>query len=120
VKPLRKIVGVLMMGLVFGSPVMACLVPDAEMSAAERECCKHMAQECGSMNMPSSHSCCETEVRQAAPMLHVEKAQAAPQVTAAIIVTSPAVAEIRPFHLTSSETHSPPESPPSSTSILRI
>ena len=108
-----------MLGLVLGIPVMACLVPDVEMTAAERECCKHMAQQCGSMNMPSSHSCCQTEVRQSSPMLHVERAQVAPQLMAAMIVT---VATIEPIesHVTFTERHPPPESPPSSSSILRI
>jgi hypothetical protein len=108
-----------MLGPVVGSPVMACLVPDAEMTAAERDCCKHMAQQCGSMNMPSSHSCCETEVRQSSPMLHVERAQVAPQMMAAMIVNVPNVQPIESFHALA-ELHRPPESPPGSSSILRI
>jgi hypothetical protein len=40
-------------------PVMACVVPDAAMTPAERECCKKMAERCGDMGMAKSHSCCQ-------------------------------------------------------------
>ena len=40
-------------------PVMACVVPNAEMTAAERECCKKMAGQCGDMGMAKSHPCCQ-------------------------------------------------------------
>lgn len=32
------------------------------MSAAEHECCRHMARQCGGMQMPKTHSCCRTEL----------------------------------------------------------
>jgi hypothetical protein len=40
-------------------PVMACAVPDAAMTPAERECCKKMAGQCGDMGMAKSHPCCQ-------------------------------------------------------------
>ena len=40
-------------------PVMACVVPNAAMTAAERECCKKMAGQCGDMGMAKSHPCCQ-------------------------------------------------------------
>src|SRR6266436_5320070 len=40
-------------------PVMACLVTNAAMTSAERECCKKMAQQCGDMGMAKSHPCCQ-------------------------------------------------------------
>src|SRR5437763_5395 len=40
-------------------PVMACVVPNAAMTAAERECCKKMAEKCGDMGMAKSHPCCQ-------------------------------------------------------------
>lgn len=43
-----------------GLPVMACVVPNAAMTAAERECCKKMAEQCGDMGMAKSHPCCQT------------------------------------------------------------
>ena len=41
-------------------PVMACAVPNAAMTAAERECCKKMAEKCGDMGMAKSHPCCQS------------------------------------------------------------
>src|ERR1700676_2360351 len=40
-------------------PVMACVVPNAAMTAAEQECCKKMAGQCGDMGMEKSHPCCQ-------------------------------------------------------------
>ena len=42
-----------------GLPVMACVAPNAAMTAAERECCKKMAGQCGDMGMAKSHPCCQ-------------------------------------------------------------
>jgi hypothetical protein len=42
-----------------GLPVMACVVPNAAMTVAERECCKKMAGQCGDMGMAKSHPCCQ-------------------------------------------------------------
>lgn len=107
-----------MLALAAGSPVMACVIPGAQMSVAERSCCKHMAQQCGSMNMPSSHSCCQTAVRQAGPMLHVERASvSAPAVIAMIVSMTIGTDSVHVFGV---ELHAPPESPPDSLFILRI
>jgi hypothetical protein len=40
--------------------VMACAVPNAEMTPAEQECCKKMARQCGDMGMAKSHPCCQS------------------------------------------------------------
>jgi hypothetical protein len=45
--------------LVSAAPTMACLVPSATLTAAERACCKQMADQCGGAEMTSSHSCCQ-------------------------------------------------------------
>src|SRR5258708_40333218 len=42
-----------------GLPVMACVVQNAGMTSAERECCKKMAGQCGDMGMAKSHPCCQ-------------------------------------------------------------
>ncbi len=41
------------------TPAIACMIPLRPMTQAEHECCKKMAQQCGSSAMPSSHSCCQ-------------------------------------------------------------
>jgi hypothetical protein len=40
-------------------PSMVCALPFSQLTASERECCKHMQGECGGMKMPASHSCCQ-------------------------------------------------------------
>lgn len=40
------------------APAMACMVPGAQMSAQERACCRLMGDQCGQVEMPSSHGCC--------------------------------------------------------------
>ena len=42
-------------------PVMACTVPGATMTAAERDCCKRMAEQCHRSGMANSHGCCQTQ-----------------------------------------------------------
>jgi len=43
-------------------PVMACARPGAAMTAAEHDCCKRMAEQCGRSGMAKSHECCQTQV----------------------------------------------------------
>src|SRR5882757_6632345 len=58
-KPVGK-VGVSLLSLVLlATPIMACVMPTATMTAAERDCCKRMGPECGK-GMAKSHSCCQT------------------------------------------------------------
>src|SRR5690242_6616599 len=45
------------------APTMACALPGSQMTAAEHACCRHMKGECGSMKMPTSHSCCQKSVQ---------------------------------------------------------
>jgi len=101
-------------------PVMACALPDAQMTPAERECCTQMAQQCGGMDMPASHDCCHKQMRteQAAPLpqnrhpLQIAPTQILPiiKVTFALPILSDTQIEI----------FSPPLSPPASITILRI
>jgi hypothetical protein len=56
---MRK-VGIFGLAVLFAAlPVMACAVPNAAMTAAERECCKKMAGQCGDMGMAKFHPCCQ-------------------------------------------------------------
>jgi hypothetical protein len=115
-----KFVYLTMALLALSVPLLACALPGQEMTEQEQACCKHMAHRCGSMDMSPSHSCCQTEIRQAGPMLHVERAQVAAQMMSAIIVTVPIVWGMDSFHVVTAEFHPPPESPPTSSAILRI
>lgn len=117
---IRQIASLLLLGVMFGYPAMACLIPGAEMTEAERDCCKHMAEQCGSMNMPSSHSCCKKEVSRPNSMLVATFAQIiAPALNGTVVGELPQpfviASESSPFEL-----HPPPESPPATSSILRV
>jgi hypothetical protein len=125
-KPFGKVGVSLMSLLLLATPIMACLVPAAAMTAAERDCCKRMAHECGNKGMPQSHSCCQTttvpdhlaaiksssEVNSLHPTLFVAYAiHPAPAIATMLESgSSPWAADI----------HSPPVSPPVAVSVLRI
>src|ERR1700730_5250469 len=51
--------------LLLGGPIMACAIPDAQLTADEKQCCKDMGGDCGqgASGMPMSHSCCKTAVQ---------------------------------------------------------
>jgi hypothetical protein len=51
--------------LLLGGPIMACVVPDAQLTAEEKQCCKEMGGGCqpDESGMPMSHSCCKTTVQ---------------------------------------------------------
>jgi hypothetical protein len=107
------------MFVLLGYPAMACVVVGMEMTSAERECCKRMAQQCGSMKMPTSHSCCQTNVQRPNSMLRSAAVRITPPTLGRSIDLSiiPAIAEVRhPLE----RVHPPPETPPSASSILRI
>jgi hypothetical protein len=116
----RKVGGVLLLVILLGYPAMACLTSAAEMTAAERECCKHMAHQCGSMNMPSSHSCCQTEVRRPPSILQPASTHIAPPIAAEAAVIELANPFVAQTDFLLVQFHSPPESPPGTPSILRI
>ncbi|HET9183388.1 MAG TPA: hypothetical protein VFP59_14730 [Candidatus Angelobacter sp.] len=116
----HKFVDVLLLLLLLGYPAMSCLIPGAEMTTAERNCCKHMAQQCGSMNMSSSHPCCQKEVSQPKSMVITSFAQLiAPASNAIVVCELPQLRAISQ-EFSSFELHPPPESPPGTASILRI
>src|SRR5215469_1051672 len=51
--------------LLLGGPIMACAIPDAQLTAAEKQCCEDMGGNCqrDGSGMPMSHSCCKTSVQ---------------------------------------------------------
>ena len=109
-----------------GLPVMACVVPNAAMTAAERECCKKMAGQCGDMGMAKSHPCCQVTATPAdfhalktasAQLDHVSLAllHALPLTSQADTYSSPAQ-----WWSLVSRTHSPPGLESLSTTVLRI
>ncbi len=120
-------VGVSLLSLwLFATPIMACTMQANAMTAAERDCCKRMAQECGKGKMSQSHSCCKTvAMPDHLPAIKSSSdfnsghsalvlAHALPQLPAALILVEAASATGE------SDTHGPPGLPPVTISVLRI
>ena len=61
----RSILVSLLAVALFGGPIMACAIPDAQLTAAEKQCCKDMGGHCqqDASGMPMPHSCCKTSVQ---------------------------------------------------------
>ena len=122
-KALRQF-GVLVLLLVSClAPAMACMVPDAAMSIQERACCRLMKNQCGQMEMPASHGCC-----QKTPLGVHDNALDTKVTTfhpiAAPFVWLAAFELVNPVSSVSGwvehPDYSPPQSPPTTISILRI
>jgi hypothetical protein len=105
------------------APAMACMVPDTQMSTEERACCRMMKNQCGEMEMPASHGCCQ----KTPPSVHDNAlaikvialhpvAIAAVWLTAAELLNQTSVVTGSIEH----SDYSPPKSHPSAISILRI
>jgi hypothetical protein len=123
VKSTSKLAVLVLVVSLWASPVMACMLPDADLSAEERECCKNMADDCGRMAMPASHSCCKVEVRQADSYLINSRFPTVHSVSSVTLFVSAREHSLPATPLQAnpmSAGHSPPASPPETISILRI
>src|SRR5882724_4097706 len=106
-----------------GAPLMACMLPSNVMTAQEKACCRRMAHRCGDHTMPSTHSCCKTVGSPEQVATARLPFSQTPQLDF-VYLMQPTVAfgdlghrvALCPF----APGHSPPESPPSSSDILRI
>ena len=118
-RKLFQFAAVLLVIAVIAAPVMACMVPDRQMTAEEQSCCKKMAHNCESSVMPASHSCCQHPViRHTANITSIRTGDIALCV-AALVETSFSAA----IPMSRSGAHafeSPPESPPKISTVLRI
>lgn len=120
VKIVRQLASFLVLVISFALPAMSCLVPGVQMTDAERDCCEHMAQQCGSTNMPFSHSCCHKELTRQTLVLNSSFAQLTASALGSAVVTDSPYLHIVASEFSLSELHPPPESPPSTSSILKI
>ena len=122
----QKIAVVALAGLFAGLPVMACLVPNAAMTAAERECCKKMAGQCGNMGMAKSHPCCQVTATPAD--FHALKTASSQLVHVSLVLLHalPPTAQTDSYFSLAQWssrvlcTHSPPGQESLNTTILRI
>jgi hypothetical protein len=122
-KALRQF-GVLVLLLVSClAPAMACMVPDMQMNAEERACCRTMSRQCGQTEMPASHGCCQKTLLKACDTALDTKAVTFHPIVVPVIwlaaseLVSPTSVV---FGWVARSGYSPPKSPPSTISILRI
>ncbi len=105
------------------TPAMACMVPAARMTPEERACCRMMNHQCGQVQMSKSSGCC-----QKAPASSLDNALATrPSASHPIPVSIVWLTASELLNQVPSEAgrfehadYSPPKSPPSTISILRI
>jgi len=57
-KVIGKFASAFLLLWLFASPAMACLLPGAQLSQEEKECCRSMVGMCDDMARNTSHSCC--------------------------------------------------------------
>jgi hypothetical protein len=105
------------------APAMACMVPDAQMSTEERACCRTMSNQCGQMEMSAAHGCCQKTPPSVRDNALDTKAEAFHSVVSPVIWLAAPVL-VNPASATTGwvarPNYSPPKSPPSTISILRI
>ena len=100
---------------------IACMILLRPMTQAEHECCKKMAQQCGSSAMPLSHSCCHGHDREGAVSPVPTYSPTRPFDGAIIPQTAVLLIASEPILPASSALKAPPpEASPSCSSILRI
>jgi hypothetical protein len=122
-KTIRHFGVVLLLLLSCVAPLMACVRPEAEMTAAERACCRMMHNQCAQMGMPSSQDCCAK-----APSSVFDNAlKSNPVRFQSVAVTVLWVASIDAFaHDNASQAwihspeHWPPKPPPVGITVLRL
>jgi hypothetical protein len=105
------------------TPAMACMVSDVQMTAEERACCRAMQNQCEQMGMSASHGCCQ-KIPQSA---HNNALDTKAVTYHPIALTTIWLAASEWFNPVSASAgwvehadYSPPQSPPSSISVLRI
>src|SRR5579864_1395925 len=69
------------------SPGIACVLPSAVLTPAERECCHHMGEQCGQASMPASHSCCKTKSHNSDALPQASASVPTRHLTIAIVTT---------------------------------
>lgn len=122
-KALRQF-GVLVLLLMTSlAPAMACMVPGAQMSAQERACCRTMSNQCGQTEMPAAHGCCQkTRANLYDHALGTKTVEFHPVVVPAIWLVASEL--VNPLAIATAwverPDYSPPKSPPSTVSALRI
>lgn len=122
-KAARQFGIVLLLLVSYLTPAMACMVSSVQMSAEERACCRAMKNQCEQMGMSASHDCCQKAPKSAQDNAVTTKAVTYHPIVVAVLWLSAAERlnlNPVPAGLVEYADTSPPQSPPSSISVLRI
>jgi hypothetical protein len=105
------------------TPAMACMVPAAQMTTEERACCRMMNYQCGQMQMSKSTGCCQKVSPSAFDNALATRPSALNPVAVSVVWLT-ASELMNPVSSVAGwvehRDYSPPQSPPSTISILRI
>ena len=105
------------------APAMACMVPDAQMSAQERACCQMMKDQCGQVEMSASHGCCQ-KTPQSIHINALDTKMVTFHPVVVLVIWQTAAELLNPTTVVAEwidrPEYSPPKSPPTAISILRI
>jgi hypothetical protein len=122
-KAARQLGIVILLLVSYLTPAMACMISDVQMNAEERACCLAMNNHCEQMGMPASHGCCQKTPKSAQDNALDTKAVSYHPVALAVDWLS-ANDSINPNPVSTGLVEhaeaSPPQSPLSSISVLRI
>lgn len=120
----RKIGGWFLAFLLFGLPLLNCALQAQAMTAAEKECCKKMAGQCGRAGMAQSHSCCppngsvdDRPILKAVPHVSTNFTLSIVEVVPQTKLVASLTASLPLFD---SLVHGPPGETPPNTTVLRI
>jgi hypothetical protein len=105
------------------TPAMACMIPAAGMTTEERACCRLMNYQCGPMQMSKSSGCCQKTPPSALGNALATRPSASHPIPVSIVwLTASELLNQVSFDAGRFEhaDYSPPKSPPSTISILRI
>lgn len=111
----------LMAAIVFSAPLAACAMPWMMQTEAEKECCRHMADQCGGSSMEESHTCCTKLPTATAGSLEPTAKFSSVLPDCASVALAVPIPTLRPLvAVTTSAWLGRYESPPGHVSVLRI
>lgn len=117
----HKLVYLLMAITVLSAPLFACALPGLAMSEEEKECCHHMADQCGSSEMGESHSCCtKTPPVTARALQPTIKFSPLPAVTSSDFTPGAELPDVAGLSVPATDADGCSKPPPGQLSVLRI
>src|SRR5260370_7470781 len=117
----RKLVYLLMAMTVLSAPLFACALPGLAMREEEKECCRLMADQCGSSQMEESHSCCtKTPLLAAGALQPTIKFSPLPAVTSSDFTPRSEPSHLAELFAPPPHLHNPSKSPPPQLPLLTI